>query len=81
MISYNKMSIKDLDFSSNLTKFKVYLNVTLDVNLSIKNPNKAIVSSSLTPLPFSITEADLSAKPPFPPIKLTKPLTYLPILV
>ncbi|KAK7825936.1 hypothetical protein CFP56_032644 [Quercus suber] len=81
MISYNNMSIKDLDFSFNLTKFKVYLNVTLDVDLFVKNPNKATVSSSLTPLPFSIIEAGSSAKPPFLPIKLTKSLTYPPILV
>ncbi|KAL0008725.1 hypothetical protein SO802_010227 [Lithocarpus litseifolius] len=75
------MSIKDLNFSINLTKFKVYLNVTLDVDLSVKNPNKATVSSSPTPPPFSITEASSSAKPPFLPIKLTKSLTYLPNLV
>lgn len=74
VISYDNMSIKDLDFSFNLTKFKVYLNVTLDVNLSVKDPNKAIVSSTPTPSLSSITEASSSAKPPFEPIKLTKSL-------
>ena len=35
------MNIKDLDVSFDLTKFKVYINVTLDADLSVKNPNKA----------------------------------------
>ncbi|KAL4606543.1 hypothetical protein ACB092_09G110400 [Castanea dentata] len=41
VISYNNMSVKDLDVSFDITKFKVYLNVTLDVDLSVKNPNEA----------------------------------------
>ncbi|KAM3690078.1 hypothetical protein ACJW31_09G094400 [Castanea mollissima] len=41
VISYNNMSVKDLDVSFDITKFQVYLNVTLDVDLSVKNPNKA----------------------------------------
>lgn len=41
VISYNNVSVKDLDISFDITKFKVHLNVTLDVNLSVKNPNKA----------------------------------------
>ncbi|KAF7144152.1 hypothetical protein RHSIM_Rhsim05G0234400 [Rhododendron simsii] len=36
----NSVALKDFDFSLNLAKLGVYLNVTLDVNLSIKNPNK-----------------------------------------
>ena len=41
VISYDNMSIEDLDVSFDITKFKVYLNVTLDVDISVKNPNKA----------------------------------------
>lgn len=36
----NSVALKDFDFSLNLAKLGVNLNVTLDVNLSIKNPNK-----------------------------------------
>ncbi|KAK9986353.1 hypothetical protein SO802_031304 [Lithocarpus litseifolius] len=40
VISYDNMSIKELDASFDITKFKVHLNLTIDVDLSIKNPNK-----------------------------------------
>jgi len=36
----NSVALKDLNFDLNFAKLGVYLNVTLDVNLSIKNPNK-----------------------------------------
>jgi len=36
----NSVALKDLDFELNIAKLGVYLNVTLDVNISIKNPNK-----------------------------------------
>ncbi|KAL4606545.1 hypothetical protein ACB092_09G110600 [Castanea dentata] len=41
VMSIDSMSVKDLDVSFDITKFKVYLNLTIDVDLSIKNPNKA----------------------------------------
>lgn len=36
----NSVVLKDFNFSLNLAKLGVYLNVTLDINLSVKNPNK-----------------------------------------
>ncbi|KAL6988246.1 hypothetical protein U1Q18_013994 [Sarracenia purpurea var. burkii] len=36
----NSVALKDLQFSLDILRLKVYLNATLDVSLSIKNPNK-----------------------------------------
>jgi hypothetical protein len=36
----NSVALKDLSFDLDIAKLGVYLNVTLDVNISIKNPNK-----------------------------------------
>ncbi|XP_062167347.1 late embryogenesis abundant protein At1g64065-like [Alnus glutinosa] len=38
--SYDNLSIEDLDVSLDIAKVKVYLNVTLGVDISIHNPNK-----------------------------------------
>ncbi|CAL5422911.1 unnamed protein product [Camellia sinensis] len=36
----NSIAVKDLKFSLDIMRLRVNLNVSLDVNLSIKNPNK-----------------------------------------
>lgn len=36
----NSVTLQDLDFSFDITRLRVFLNVTLDANVSIKNPNR-----------------------------------------
>ncbi|KAK2981876.1 hypothetical protein RJ640_010393 [Escallonia rubra] len=36
----NSVSLKDFDLSLDIARFRVHLNITLDVNLSVQNPNK-----------------------------------------
>ncbi|KAK2996523.1 hypothetical protein RJ639_002762 [Escallonia herrerae] len=36
----NSVSLKDFDLSLDIARLRVHLNLTLDVNLSIRNPNK-----------------------------------------
>ncbi|KAF5469393.1 hypothetical protein F2P56_013474 [Juglans regia] len=38
--TFEDLSIKDLDFSIDITRLAVRLNITLDVDVSVKNPNK-----------------------------------------
>ncbi|KAG2668096.1 hypothetical protein I3843_15G139700 [Carya illinoinensis] len=38
--TFDDLSIKDLDFSFDIARLAVRLNVTLDVDVSVKNPNK-----------------------------------------
>ncbi|CAK9153769.1 unnamed protein product [Ilex paraguariensis] len=40
LTTVNSVSVRDLDFSIDIARVRVLLNVTVDVNLSIKNPNK-----------------------------------------
>ncbi|GAV91399.1 LEA_2 domain-containing protein, partial [Cephalotus follicularis] len=36
----NSVTLQDLDVSFDISRLKVYVNLTLDFNLSVKNPNK-----------------------------------------